>query len=903
MEGVMIRAKVRWIEEGEKPTNYFCNLENRNYTSKIMKSIITNTGEETFDTDTIVHNVKTFYENLYSFKHSDNVDLNEKLNTNTPKLSEEESVSLEGKITLDEAAQALSKMKNMKSPGSDGFTSEFYKFFWKDLGHFLINSINYGFDMGELSVTQKEGLIICIPKPNKPKQYIKNWRPISLLNVTYKIASACIASRLKTILPKIIDPDQSGFMTDRFTGDNIRLIYDIFNYANKNQKTGILLLIDFEKAFDSVSWSFLDKSLSYFNFGPTLQKWIKIFYTNIKSSVMINGKVSNWFKIGRGCRQGDPISPYLFLICAEVLAHLIRQNNNIKGFKMHETEIKISQFADDTSLFLDGTKDSFEYCIETILEYAKFSGLCMNFEKTKVVHFGETSNINETFCPHMNFEWNPKTFTVLGIEFTANLKDITENNIKKAIEIVKKAMQQWESRYLTPFGKITVIKSILMSKLVHIIIPLPNPSNKLITEIQLLFYKFLWENKPDKIKREYVTQPVECGGLGMLDLTIFIKSLKVTWLRRLLTNKSKWTLLLFNEYKILKHMSSFGPNFYTHIGRQMNNVFWKEVMSSIEEYAERCTPRTQHEFISQSFLYDKHILINGQPITYNIFPRNNIYYIHQLKTNNIFMSYDDFRTTYPLNIDFLSYNAIIIAIKTYERSLNLPGGVFTTMVERGQKYISDLNIYPKGSSHIYKLFNKKTITPTGVTKWINKTNTPLDCTKVMSKLKATTNDCKLIWFQTRIVHYILTTNYSVSKFDANQTPLCTFCKLEIESIEHLIWDCIRIQTFWETLQGRINALCPHARNFKFNKQYVLFGVSSVLKTDKICDFITLIAKYFIYKSKVQGDTPTIITYTKYLQTRYYIEKEIYKIKQKDTTFRNLWNPYLDLVNPPATQNP
>ena len=902
MEGVMIRAKVRWIEDGEKPTNYFCNLENRNFTSKIMKSIITNTGEETFDTDTIVHTVKDFYENLYSFKASEEVDLKVILETNTPKLSDVESHSLEGNITLEEAAQALSKMKNMKSPGSDGFTAEFYKFFWKDLAHFLLKSINYGFEIGELSVTQKEGLIICIPKPNKPKQLIKNWRPISLLNVSYKIASACIASRIKKILPIIIDPDQSGFMSDRFTGDNIRLIYDILNYANKKHKTGILLLIDFEKAFDSVSWSFLNKSLSYFNLGPNLQKWVKIFYTNIKSSIMINGKVSHWFKIGRGCRQGDPISPYLFLICAEVLAILIRQNHNIKGFKIHDTEIKISQFADDTSLFLDGTKESFEYCIETILEYAKFSGLCMNFEKTKVIPFGETNANNNVFCPHLKFEWSPKTFTVLGIEFTINLKDITDNNIKKAMEIVKNTMHQWQSRFLTPFGKITVIKAILMSKLVHIIIPLPNPSNKIITDIQSLFFKFLWDNKPDKIKREYVTQPVEGGGLGMLDLKIFIKSLKVTWLRRLLTSKSKWKFLLFKEYNNFKYMSFFGPNFYTNIGTKMNNTFWKEVMSSIEEYAERCPPCNPQEFISESFLYNKHIHINGQPITYNIFPHNNIFFIHQLKNNNTFMSYDEFRTKYQVNINFLTYTAIIIAIKTYERILNYSGSVYNAVGDKGQKYISNITNYPKGSSHIYKIFNNKNITPTGVTKWINKTNMPLECAKIMSKLKHTTNDVKLRWFQTRIVHYILTTNYSVSKFDPTQTPLCTFCKLEPETIEHMIWDCGKVQEFWTDLERRIQTTCTHTFNFKFNKQYILFGVSTTLKTDKICDFIILLAKFFIYKSKVQGEIPNIINYNRYLLTRYYIENEIYTIKQKENAFRNLWNPYIGLINPPAIQN-
>ncbi len=143
-----------------------------------------------------------------------------------------------------------------------------------------------------MSITQREGIITCIPKPNKPKQYVKNWRPITLLNVSYKIASSCIASRIKFILPKIIGIHQSRFMSGRFTGDNVRLVYDILSYAKVKNKEGILLLIDFEKAFDSISWSFLHNTLEYFNFGENLRSWIHLFLKDIKSRVFINGQPS-----------------------------------------------------------------------------------------------------------------------------------------------------------------------------------------------------------------------------------------------------------------------------------------------------------------------------------------------------------------------------------------------------------------------------------------------------------------------------------------------------------------------------------------------------------------------------------------------------------------------------------
>ena len=217
----------------------------------------------------------------------ENIDLNNILAHDTPKLSDIEAFSIEGELTLEEASRFLQKMQNNKSPGSTGFTTEFYKFFWKDIGVFVVNSINYGFFNGELSSTQKEGIITCIPKGSKSRKYVKNWRPISLLNVSYKIASGCIAARIKKILPSIIDFDQSGFMPERFTGDNIRLIYDVLNYSNINKQKGILLLIDFEKAFDSVAWSFMDKCLSFYNFKDNIKSWIKTFYNNLKSTGML----------------------------------------------------------------------------------------------------------------------------------------------------------------------------------------------------------------------------------------------------------------------------------------------------------------------------------------------------------------------------------------------------------------------------------------------------------------------------------------------------------------------------------------------------------------------------------------------------------------------------------------
>ena len=274
IEGMIVRSKIKWIQEGKRPSKYFCHLEKRNFVQKHLSFIEKEDGEVLFDQDEIVKETKDFYEKLSESREKDVVDIDLHTMVEAPTLSSEEKESLEGLISEEEALTVLKRMNNQKSPGSDGFTTEFYKFFWKDIGHLLVRSINYGFRSGEMSITQKEGIITCIPKEDKPKRFLRNWRPITLLNTSYKIASSCIAARIKTVLPKIIHNDQKGFMKGRYIGENLRLLYDVLFYTNFYKKPGLLLAVDFEKAFDSVAWSFIKKSLDRFNFGPDIKRWV-----------------------------------------------------------------------------------------------------------------------------------------------------------------------------------------------------------------------------------------------------------------------------------------------------------------------------------------------------------------------------------------------------------------------------------------------------------------------------------------------------------------------------------------------------------------------------------------------------------------------------------------------------
>ena len=494
IKGLFVRTKVKWIEHGEKPTKYFLSLEKRNYINKTINKLMLDNGCSTTMQSDILLEIEKFYTKLYSNYDNNlhDVDLEsivskENINTLSPDMSNE----LEGIITREEALLALKNMKNNKSPGADGFTSEFYKFFWRDIGSFLIRSLNFGFQKGELSITQRQGVINIIPKKDKPREYLKNWRPISLLNVSYKIASACIANRIKNVLDFLIHENQKGFLKGRFIGENTRMVYDVLQYAHEHKIPGMILLIDFEKAFDSVSWKFLFNALKFFNFGPDIIKWISVLYNKAKLCVIQNGIFSEFFEIGRGCRQGDPVSPYLFNLCVEIMGHMIRQNSNIRGMKIGKEKVCLLQYADDTILFLDGSEKSLKSALDLLFQFSKFSGLKPNISKTKAIWIGSKVNSTDILNNDSELQWTTQPFNILGVIYTADLHDVEQLNFDDKFSNIQREITQWSKRNITPLGKITVVKSLLLSKITHLLLSLPRPDPLWIKELEKAFFKNL----------------------------------------------------------------------------------------------------------------------------------------------------------------------------------------------------------------------------------------------------------------------------------------------------------------------------------------------------------------------------------------------------------------------------
>ena len=847
------------------------------------------------DQKEILNEVKGFYFNLYEERDTLDVDLNNVINNvNIPKLNINQANELEGEITKSEIIKALKRMKNNKSPGSDGYTVEFFKFFSKDLLDFVLRSINYGFNNHELSSTQRQGIITCLPKGEKSKLYLKNWRPITLLNVVYKLTSSCIAERIKKVLDFLISNDQTVFIKGRFIGENTRLVYDVMQQSDMRNIPGLLLLLDFEKAYDSVSWKFMNKVLDFFGFGPQLKAWINLFNKRIIAAVSQCGFLSDFFPINRGCRQGDPVSSYIFILCAEILSIMIKGNENIKGINIKNIQYLISQFADDTTLMLDGTEKSFKEAMSVLELFARYSGLNLNYTKTKAIWIGSKKFSKDVYHHRIKLDWTQENFTLLGIKFTLNLNDIVNINYKDKITQISNEIKIWNKRNLTPVGKITIIKSLFLSKLNHLFASLPNPNPELLSNLNSIFFHFIWNGKKDKVKRNIMTQNYEKGGLKMIKLDTFILSMKLTWIKRLLTKTPKYVELFESTVSNIYKLINRGNQYIKSIQKSIENNFWRDVLGAWVLLVKNQDIKTSDDIYCSCIWNNTNICIDNTPIFYKHWYDRNIHFVQDLINDNAdFLTQRQLEEKYGLRTNFLEYYGVKQAIKRFinktniDLDYNIRCNIFVPL------NIKSIIKCGSGCKIIYAIMLGKAHSPTSKEKWSEIVNlTDDEFNEIYKRPFKSTKSTKLQWFQFRINHRILGTNVLLAKMGVRQNDLCTFCLHEPETICHIFWECNKIQLFWHNLRDYI--FRETNKDIDINKKSALFGQQF---NDCMCEknVILLNARFFIYKCKMQNTIPNLNLFKQEFKRYILCEKVIAANNCMLDDFHRRWSLWRNII--------
>ena len=855
-----------------------------------MYKLIDKDGNNIQDKQKMIDETRQFYEQLYKKRDLINKPI-EGLVKSLPKLEEDEARTIEGLITLKEASSALKNMKNGKSPGTDGMTVDFFKVFWKQIGCFVVRSLNEGFNKNKMSITQREGIIICIPKGDKPRQYLKNWRPISLLNVTYKIGSSCIANRIKGLLPKLIHEDQSGFVPGRYIGDNLRLIYDMIHYLNNENLPGLLVSVDFEKAFDSIDWKFMQDVLKRFGFGDNIIQWVSSFYNDIRSSVIVNGKASQYIKIERGCRQGDPISPYLFILCAEVLACMVREDDRIRGIRISDTEFKISQFADDTTLLLEGDRESYEQLFKHLETFGNIAGLKLNHGKSNNIWLGSKRNSQIEWLPHLDMCWNPQKFKLLGLWFTPNLQKMEDLNTVDKFYETKILFKQWLKRSNTPVGRVVVLKSLILSKLIYLWIMLPNPPDQLIKNLQKRCFEFVWDEKRDKIKRKIAVRHIKEGGINIPDINLYIQALKLSWLRRLTSNPSaKWNYILRAKHPEIKNLESYGSKY---LQGKIQNPFWRDVLTALDILNVKTDLNTAEDLLAEPLFWNEKFKIGGKTLYFKDWKTNNLFSVKSvIKENGSFLTLQELQRKYNFNPKPLEYMGCISTIKNYIKRQNI--NITSNNAQSTPKIYALIKYGPKGSRSFYDILINKTETSNACKNWEKLLGKDIDWPKIFSKANRI-EETKLKWFQLKICHRILVTNCILMKMGVVQTNLCNFCEISKDSIDHYLWKCVHVQRFWKEFESWLKDKCTHCDKLSLNLAFVLFGRDEMVKTDDGFDFILIQAKYFVYKCRINKIKPKLAKFKEEFKKIYNVDKYVHAIRMSTEKCKKKWVTYENLI--------
>ena len=366
----------------------------------------------------------------------------------------------------------------------------------------------------------------------------------------------------------IITDTQTASVRNRTIIENLQINRDIINYAKDQKIAGAIITLDQEKAFDRVSWNLLLKVLMKFNFGEKMCQRIEIIYKNITSKVKVNGHLSQPFVLKRGVRQGCPLSMLLYVILAELFILGINANKKLKGIEINNQEIKISAFADDMTIYL--SQNNSLYHLEIFLrEYELATGARFNNEKSKGFWLGP--NKGRTDQP-IQIEWSNNKIKILGYTFGHDEKDNELENWEKTIEKINKSIKQWASLQLSLIGKKMIINQVLLSKIWYLAY-VTTPPKKVINRINRMIYDFLWNYKKIRVSRNTITQPIQKGGLGILDLETQCDAIKNTLIKMLIRDKTKnkiWANLMVWHLDKYRSANQNLSVFKTFIGNTTN---------------------------------------------------------------------------------------------------------------------------------------------------------------------------------------------------------------------------------------------------------------------------------------------------------------------------------------------
>jgi len=659
-------------------------------------------------------------------------------------------------------------------------------------------------------------------------------------------------------------------------------------------KDGILMLLDFEKAFDMVDWEFINFALKKFNFPPYVISWINIIYsTKNESCIINNGWISQFFTTSRGVKQGCSLSPYIFIICLEFLTRAIKYQNDIQGIEIGSYNSKILQFADDTCLTLTYEARNILSSLKTILDFEKASGLKLNVDKTEILKLGPIARTEEKLCPEFNICWKNNYVRLLGIFLCNDTANMYEMNFEKKIGTARTVVNIWNQRNLTMYGKSLIVKTFILSQFMYQVTVLPTLTSKIDKAINNITFPFLWNNKPDKIKRTVICSNTEMGGLKFPNMSYYLQSTKLGWLKKIFAEKDIFNITshFFKPLKYLNKtilMCNLHKDDVNIFVQKQNYTIIYEIFHAFYDINYRPWNKST-DLVNQIIWLNSCIKIDKKPIFNSKCVEKGIVKISDLMIDGIlFITYDEFVIKYGNIINFLQFNGIIAAIKhainvaktkhcqTTIKELKIEKLIYSV---KPQKYVYQYlcDMHTKQDNTLQQLS----------TKWNNITNNGIDIDELsqnFSNIRKITLYIKLRIFIYKYLHVRLYLNPQLLAMNLKDTDKCSLCDLHIESVTHLFFQCNYSRELWATVKQYVYSRYNYTLNTDNEK--VIFPTTDIPLGIRTLIFITL---FYIYNCRLLAKIPNKIVIIREFYKIETLEFEIAKSNGKMCLHKDKWN--------------
>jgi hypothetical protein len=579
------KSRAIWLKEGDKNTKFFHRMANSNRRNNSIDSINVN-GSLTYNPEEIKEHIVQFYSRLFT----DNCrwrPIPEILPLQS--IDMEESRWLEREFEEEEVLKVVKNMKGDKAPGPDGFSMDFIKACWGVIKEDFMAVFREFHSKARFQDSLNATFIALIPKKVGAVD-LKDFRPISLVGVVYKIIAKVLADRLKSVLDKIISKSQNAFVKGRQILDSVLIGNECIDSRLSSGIPGLLCKLDLEKAYDHVNWDFLLHILQKCGFGEKWRNWIGFCISTVRYSVLVNGEPAGYFNSSRGIRQGDPLSPLLFVLVMEALSSMMVEAENrglVAGFSIgpaNNSGLRVTHllFADDTLIFCDAEEEQLRNLRCLFLCFEAASGLKINLSKSEIVPIGEVQNI-DSLASIFDCRVVGLHMKYLGMPLGAHYKDNTIWN--GMIETTERRLAGWKLGLLSKGGRLTLIKSTLSNLPTYLLSLFPITSS-VANRLEKVQRNFLWgsTNEATKfhlVKWSSVCSPMKDGGLGIRNLRRFNQALLGKWLWRYATEKEAY----WRKVVEIKYGSMEGDWCTKQVERPFGVGVWKHIRRGWELFS------------------------------------------------------------------------------------------------------------------------------------------------------------------------------------------------------------------------------------------------------------------------------------------------------------------------------